>query len=371
MEQRIQNIIVFLTILFVLGFSVFFFLNPKVKFSANENRFLATIPNYSFEKLKSGKYIQEIETYLTDHFPLRDTFMGLKTSYQIFLNQKEINNVYIGKEQYLFEKYKKPINTQKLIEKLNEFYNKQQDNMNMSLLLVPNSGLINQSKLPKYVSYETQKEIINKIYEQVNFQSIDAIASLQEGSAQYEMYYRLDHHWTSMGAYYAYLAFCQQNNIEPIPIEEYRRVTITTQFEGSLYSKTNIYNYKEDQIDIFLNEYKYKVNYVNTNKITNTLYEDSHLKTKDKYAYFLDGNHPLITIDTEIKNGKQILLIKDSYANSFVPFLIGHYEKIHMIDLRFYNLSVTDYIKDNQIQEVLFLYGMQGIDEDLGIYKIN
>jgi len=77
----------------------------------------------------------------------------------------------------------------------------------------------------------------------------------------------------------------------------------------------------------------------------------------------------LIQITNEEGND-EILVIKDSYANSFIPFLTNHYNKVHVIDLRFYNTSITEYIKENNIENVLFLYNIQGIDEDLGIYRI-
>jgi len=363
-----KNLLSIFIIIFVLGFSIFFIFNPKQKFSENENRFLQEFPKFSFESLLSGEYINNLENYLTDHFPLRDAFMGIKTKFQLLLNQKLINDVYIGKDEYLFQKYNDPVNTDKLINKLNQFY-QNNNTVNMSFMLVPSSGVINKDKLPNNVSFDKQKDTINYIYENIDFNYIDVTNSLIDGNKEYEMYYRLDHHWTTYGAYFAYLEFCKINNIEPLSINNFEIKTVTEEFNGTIYSKANIYSYKPDKIDVFLNDEKVKVNYVVSNKVTNTLYEEKHLSTKDKYAYFLDANHPLIEITNETKKG-EILIIKDSYANSFIPFLTNHYNKIHIIDLRFYNGSVTNYMKENNIENVLFLYNVQGIDDDLGIYKI-
>ena len=362
-----KNFLSVFIILFVLGFSILFILLPKKQFSENENRYLESFPKFSFNSLMSGKYIINLENYITDHFPFRDTFMSIKTKYQLLIGQKLINNIYIGKNEYLFQKYENPVNTNKLINKLNEFY--QNNDVNMSIMLVPSSGTINKDKLPNKVSFDLQNETIKYIYDNLRFNSIDVTNSLIEGSKKYEMYYRLDHHWTTYGAYYAYLEFCKSNNIEAISLDEFDIKTITEDFNGTLYSKANIYSYKPDKIDILLNDSKLSVNYVASNRVTDNLYEDKHLNTKDKYAYFLDGNHPLIQITNEEQEG-EILIIKDSYANSFIPFLTNHYNKIHVIDLRFYNSSVSNYIKENKIENVLFLYNIQGIDNDTGIYKI-
>lgn len=362
-----KNFLSIFIILFILGISISFIFIPKKEFSELEFRYLEKFPKFSLASLLSGEYIEGLETYLADHFPLRDNFMAIKTNYQLSIGQKLINGVYVGENEYLFQKYENPVNTDKLINKLNEFYNN--NDVDMNIMLVPSSGVINKDKLPNNISFDLQLETIKYIYDNIEFDGIDVTNSLIDGSNLYDMYYRLDHHWTSHGAYYAYLEFCKVNNIEPISMDEFTIETITENFNGTLYSKANIYSYTPDKIDIFLNDTKLDVNYVVSNRITDTLYEEKHLNTKDKYAYFLDGNHALIEITNEEQTG-EILIVKDSYANSFIPFLTNHYNKIHIIDLRFYNTSVTSYIKEKNIDNVLFLYNIQGIDEDLGIYKI-
>jgi hypothetical protein len=98
-----------------------------------------------------------------------------------------------------------------------------------------------------------------------------------------------------------------------------------------------------------------------------------YLKTKDKYSVFLDNNHPLIVVtNNEIDTDTELVVIKDSYANSIIPFLINHYKKIHIIDPRFYKLSIVDYVKENDnIKDMLILYNMNTVDEDNGIVTIN
>lgn len=365
MKSKILSIFI---VLFIILFCLLFVILPKKEFSENEFRYLQEFPKFSISNLVSGEYINDLEQYITDHFPLRDYFMSIKTNFQLLLGNKLINGVYIGSDEYLFQEYKYPNNTDKLITKLNEFYNR--NNIDMDLMLVPSSGVINNNRLPKNISLNKQLDIINYIYDNIEFNNINVIEKLEEGSKKYNMYYRLDHHWTMYGSYYAYLEYCNKNNITPVNINEFTIERVTDTFNGTLYSKSSIYNYKPDYIDVFKNSNKLEVNYVVSNRITDTLYEEKHLSTKDKYSYFLDSNHPLIKITNNKLKGN-ILIIKDSYANSFIPFLTNHYNEIHVIDLRFYNASVTNYIKENKIDKVLFLYNINDIDNDTGIYKIN
>lgn len=368
MNKKIQSITTILILIFIVSFSIIFLFLDKKEFSENENRVLEKVPNYSFNDLKNGKYIKKWENYMTDHFPFRDTWMGIKTSYQRLLGYQEMNGVYIGKEETLFQKYEEPKNTDKLITVFNDFYHK--NKIPMYLMLVTTSGTVYSEKLPNYVDFDHQTQTLQYIYDKVDMKTVDVYSSLLEGKTSGNMFYRLDHHWTTLGAYYGYLAYCKETGIEPIPLSNYQQETVTTEFNGTLYSKANIYTFQPDSIERYIPNQPLEVNYVYSNKITNTLYEDSHLQTKDKYAMFLDGNHPLIQIKTDVKDGKNVLILKDSYANSLIPFLTNHYTNIHVLDMRFYNDSVSQYIMDNKIDEVLILYNMNGIDEDLGIYNI-
>lgn len=368
MDKKIQSITTVLTLLLFVSFSIIFLFLNKKEFSENENRVLEKVPSYSFSDLKSGKYIAKWENYITDHFPFRDTFMGIKTSYQRLLGYQEMNGVYIGKEETLFQKYEEPKNTDKLITVLNDFDHN--NNIPMYLMLVPTSGVIYPEKLPNHVDFNNQIKTLQYIYDNIDMTTVDVYNALLEGKNKGDMFYRLDHHWTTLGAYYGYLEYCQKIGIDPLIFADYNKEVVTTEFNGTLYSKANIYTFQPDSIERYRNNQELEVNYVYSNKVTDTLYEDSHLQTKDKYAMFLDGNHPLIQIKTDVKDGKNLLILKDSYANSFIPFLTSNYTNIHVLDMRFYNEVVSEYIKDNKIDEVLILYNMNGIDEDLGIYNI-
>ena len=357
------GIIIIITVLSL--FTLHLVIEDEV-FSENENKNLAKFPEFTFDSLFKGEYIKNLENYITDHFPFRDTFLGIKSRYELLIGKKEINDVYIGKNEYLFEKYNTPKNTDKLIEVLNKFKENNLDT-NMNLIFVPSSGLVNKDKLPDNVSYDKQEEVLNKIYSKVNMNNINILNRLIEKNKEKELFFRLDHHYNIYGAYYTYLEFCKKNNIQPV---ELKTQNLSNEFTGTLYSKTNIYSYTKDIFESYTPDVDLKVNYVMSNRITKTLFETNMLYKKDKYSYYLNGNHPLIEITTDVTNKKEILIVKDSFANSLIPFLVNHYSKIHVIDPRFYNLSVTEYITENNIENVLIIYGINGIDNDTGIYNL-
>lgn len=371
MEKQ-YKIVTFVLCAFTVLLSVFFLCFKKETFSENENRYLENFPTFSLKEIESGKYMKGLESYITDHFPFRDTFVSLKTKVYKTLGFKEINQVFFGKEDYLIEKYQKPQNTEKIIKKLNDFFDKL-SYTNMNIMLVPTSVSIYPEKLPFFAITENQKEAIDQIYSSIPFDGIDVYSTFMAKKKYYPLYYRLDHHWTSYGAYYAYLEYCRINQLEAIPITDFTITEVTNSFYGTLYSKTNDYSLKADSIHRFdIKDASYTVSYVQEKETTNSLYEESYLEKKDKYSYFLNNNHPLIQITNhKVNNGKELVIIKDSYANSIVPFLIHHYEKVHVIDPRFYKLSISNYIEENKIKDVLFLYNMNTLDTDLGILSVD
>ncbi len=358
-----KKLTVFISIL-ILALSISFFVLPKNEFSVNENRYLSSFPVFSFETLFSGEYISDLEAYINDHFPFRDYFVNISSFTKKVIKQTEINDVYLGSDEYLFEKYENPENTDKLIKTLNDFYSDNSD-INFNLMLVPSSGYVNSDLLPNYVDYDNQEEAFNYIYDNILFNYIDLRNPLIEENNIKEVYFKSDHHYNIYGAYVSYVEFCIENNIEFIDLET---INLSNSFYGTLYSKVGLYNYSPDKFDSYITDTVISVDY--NGYISDTIYESEFLTQKDKYSYYFGGNHPLITINTMINTDEEILIIKDSFANSLIPFLTNHYSKIHVIDPRFYNLNISDYIIENNISNILILYGMNNIDSDTGIYKI-
>lgn len=372
MKKIYNKIISGIIIIIILVLPVIFFTQSKLKFSENENRILQTLPSFTFKRLFDGKYISELEDYLTDHFPFRDDFMNIKTKTDRFLGKEDISGVFLSKDEYLIEKYNNPKNNDRLVNVFNAF-NTKINYVNVNLMLVPTSISINSNLLPNNAPTYNEIDTIKYIYNKMHFDTINVYDTLNTHNSDYDMFYRLDHHWTSFGAYYAYVEYSKANNINPYSLNSFNIEKVTSEFNGTLYSKTNDYSKKSDSIYKFtLPNTDYTVNYVYTKKETKSLYEESYLTKKDKYSYFLDNNHPLIVItNNKIDTKKELIIIKDSFANSMVPFLINHYKKIHIIDPRYYKASISNYILENKsITDCLILYNINTIDSDLGVFGI-
>lgn len=368
MKNTVITIIVSLISIILI---VLMLMLPKSSFSDNENRYLEKFPTLSFSDLFNGSYTESLKNYTTDHFPFREQFISLKTSFLKLIGQKEINNIYIGEDNYLIEKYSTPQNKDRIINILNKFATLVGD-AEIDFMLVPTSIVINKDKLPKYVSKSSELDDINYYYSNLNFNNIDVYNALIEGNKNYPMFYKYDHHWTTYGAYYSYVEYCKKNNIKYLNIYEFESKKLANDFKGTIYSKLNDFNISGEDMYVLSRKNDLTVKYVYSSRVTNTLFEDKYLDKKDKYSYFLDNNHPLITItNNDINNNKKLLVIKDSYANSFIPFLTNHYKEIHVIDPRFYNLSIANYLKENDIDKILILYNINTIDSDTGIISIH
>lgn len=358
----------------VLLLAVIFLCLPKQQYSEKENRYLAEFPKWKWEEIRSGEYMKDITDYLSDHFPFRDYFMGLKTNAEILLGKQEINDVYIAEDDYLIEVYRTPANTERIVGTLKSFYEKlDTEKINVNLMLVPTASYVHANQLPKYAPWLSQMETAESIYEQTGIPSVDCSDRLLEQAGTEQLFYRTDHHWTTYGAYQGYLEYCRVKGITPVALEALEKEVVTTDFYGTIYSKVNDYSHKGDTITIYTNPAdSLQVYYTDTEEIATSLYNREYLTKKDKYSMFLDNLHTLIEITNENALSDEVLvLIKDSYANSMVPYLTSHYAKIYVFDTRYYKQGPSKFIAEHpEVTDVLLLYNMNTIDTDTGIRGI-
>ncbi|GKX31277.1 membrane protein [Vallitalea longa] len=362
-----------LAILFIIIiFAVFLsnMIKPDRKFSENENRYLSTKPKFSFERLLEGKYSKDIEKYIDDQFIFRENFITAKSNIEQLFPRKDINGVYLGKDDYLIEKcLEKDFNYAQLdknIELVNSFASTN-DSLDVSMIIVPTSSLVMNDKLPDNAPMFNQQKVFDNLNKRFNsLRYIDVSQTLIEHNNEY-IFYKSDHHWTTFGAYYAYMAYCKNLGMKHNSYESYNIENVTKSFKGTYYSKVlldNIY----DQIDIYKtkDQSPYKVYYNNSKTVTDSVFDYDKLEEKDQYQIFFGGNHPELKIVQEENTAeeKNLLVIKDSYANSFVPLIMNNYNKVCMIDLRYFNGNLNEYIKDNNITDVLFLYGIMSFSND-------
>ena len=366
--KKFNNIIAFSISFIILSLSILFIFSKKQDYSENEFRYLTKMPSFSFNKLLNGSYIEDIEEYTTDHFVYRNFWVKAKTNIFLGINNKLINDVYIAKDGYLINRFKKPNNTSKIINILNKFYDNN-PNIKINIMLVPTASSIYQDKLPKYNLNYDEEKVIQEYQNNLKLNFINVYNELLHNKDKYELYYKTDHHWTSYGAYIAYQSFLKEENKPSYNLNDFKVEVVNKDFLGTIYSKVFIYQNKDIITQISLDNSNFIIKHYN--RTTDSFYEEKYLQTKDKYSYFLGNNEALIEIENlNYQDNDNIIIIKDSYANAFVPLISYHYKNIYVIDPRFYNLKISDFIKDNNIQNVLILYNVGTIDTDTGITNI-
>ena len=336
---------------------------PDKKFSAEENRLLQTMPKLSISSIFSGRFETKAESYAADQFMLRNMFIKIKSSFDTSLGSTESNNVFMCKDNYLMENIskadaKKMENNYNSLAKLKQLY----PNINMDFMLVPNAANIMSDKLPLFAVTEDQNKQMDDFFKKIQsigINPVDVRATFKKNKEKIELYYHTDHHWTTDGAYLAYQDFAKKNKLNSNI--KYDALAVKNDFRGTLASKSGFTNGLNDMIKIYLpkegQNYKNSVIfYSDTKEKTTEFYKLNNLKKKDTYTVFGGSNHPIYSIKTPVSSQRKLLLIKDSYANSFIPFLSQDYREIIVIDPRYFFDDISEIIKANGITDILFLY---------------
>lgn len=335
---------------------------PDTGFSEKENRILASRPALKLDQIISGGYEKQFETYENDQFPLRDMWITLKATTDRLMGKVEENGVYLGKNGYLMEAFNAPSQTQydATVNAMTSFAQKHSD-LKQYALIAPNSVNILKSNLPAFAPADDQNPWIDKLKDSLTSAGvtfIDIRDTFTDHKAE-DLYYHTDHHWTTLGAYYAYLQAAAVMGIDTSS-DSYDKAPVSQTFKGTLSAKSGFRSGETDELDVFLpngdNTLSSVVNYVDEQKKLASFYDTSKLNTRDKYALFFGGNHAQIKISTPTESNNTLLVLKDSYANSFVPFLAQHYRKIIMIDPRYYYGDLEQLLQVENVQEVLYLY---------------
>jgi hypothetical protein len=216
--------------------------------------------------------------------------------------------------------------------------------------------------LPSNINKNTEIKFINSLYSSLT-SGVLPIRAYESMKPHYKEYlqFNTDHHWTGRGAYYAYVAFCNTIGVNPVPLEKLNRKVIPN-FLGTLYYHTLSEGLKnnKDSVEYFKVLVDTKSEYYpkNSNKpLKSNLYAE-FAKGGNAYGVFLGGDFPLTKITTSIKNGRKILVFKDSYGNAFTPYLASHFEEIYVIDYRYFEGGVKKLINENRITDILFAHNV-------------
>lgn len=366
-----------LIVLFMTTLAAFFLISvvtPQKDFSATENRPLEQRPELYVEDILSGDFQETYENYLNDQFVARDQWVNLAANFEKLLGQKDINGIYLGKDGYLLEKYNDgDFHSQQMddyIGILGEFLNRMTDQYgqeHVNCLFVPGKASALPQKLPDYAPSFDEQEIIEAVRDGLEHPDIllDLTETMHQHGDEY-IYYRTDHHWTTLGAYYAYEAWCAKTGETAIPLSAYEREAVTDSFYGTSYNKCHE-RVQADRIELFHGsaEKHIHVNWDNGENESESWYQMDALEESDKYQVFFNGNTARITVDTGNTNNKTLLLLKDSYANCLVPFLAEHYSRIIMIDLRYSADCIDDIMAENpDITDIMVLYNVEKFLQD-------
>ena len=380
---------IFITALFCAFIGVFLVANavsPDRTFSEVENRNLEQLPAVDFgtpEKLFrdgnffNGQFMRDFETYTTDQFIGRDAWVDLKARTERALGKKENNDVYFADNDTLITRFDQPA-ADRVTENLN-YVNKFVENVDIPVVfsLIPTQACIWADRLPEGAPNASQTDLMAQAQGAVTGAAwADVYTPLMEHKDE-DIFYRTDHHWTSLGAYYGYTGLASALGYTPVPLTDYTPTVRSTEFYGTVFSSSGVRWVKPDTITTYVPDDGITVvshtydNSGNPVEEQRALYVESFLSVKDKYSMFLGGNQSLgVVTNTNNPDGPKLLIIRDSYADSLVPFLTAHYSEIHLIDPRYYHLSVKDYVAQNGIDQALVLYSVPNFVTDGNMFWI-
>lgn len=355
-----------LFLIFIFGLFLLNLLIPDRQFSPVENRNLAQRPSFSWEKLFSGRFMQDFEEYVTDQFAFRDGWTGMKAYAERALGKQENNGVYICGDT-LIERFDAGDGTRLEVNlnAVNAFEEK--TDAPTYLMLIPTAAEILRDRLPAGAPGSDQAAILETVPQRTTAQTADALGALR-AHADEPVYYRTDHHWTSLGASYGADALLSAMGMEGVSIDRQSARTVSDSFYGTLYSSSGARYVSPDTIEIYVPDDGVSVSTFEGGQwIEGALYDMERLETKDQYSMFMGGNQPLAVVRTG-REGERLLLVRDSYADSMIPFLLDRFSEIHLIDLRYYRQSVTEYARENQIDRVAVVYSLKNFCEDRNVY---
>ena len=367
-------------------FSLLTIFYPDAAFSEQENRMLQQKPTLSTpsdgtlaEKIKDGKFLDrlidgkftgEISKYFQDQFPLRNVYIGIKGVSEVALLKQEVNGVMIGRDGNIITRHDYPgtDGLDKNIFAYNVFAAEMETrNIPVTFAVAGRTMDTLASFTPALYTSEFSDEIwahFDSEMAAVTRPYLNLLPALREKAEAGEyVQYRTDHHWTTLGAYYAYVEIMDSMNIEPLDITYFTRETVSESFYGTAWSTAGMKWVKPDAIEFFRYEGDggYTMEIYDTETVISGFYDESYLEKKDKYSSFIAGNNAHVRITKDGASDRQtLLLIKDSFAHSVAPFLAAHFD-LEIIDLRYYKQPTIDLIESANVSSVLLLFNMDNL----------
>ena len=370
-------------LLIVFGFCIAGWLLPDRTFSPDENRDLTQLPSLEkdgkpFGNLFEGNFTSQFTDYLSDQFPFRDSFVGLKAAAELALGKHENEDKVLGKNGRIYEREDYP-STGNLKTNLSHIaaFTGWASGQGIPVILAPTGRAqdVIPEDLPALYPASLSEEIWETFGEEAgkipSLTYVDLRAALiAKKTAGENLYYRTDHHWTTLGAFYAYDALGSALSYTPYRVTDFSGEGIPD-FRGTYWSGSGMKWIGGEEIDRF--RYPGDTDFTTVSPAEGTFsgfYVDRYFKEKDKYAGFFGANTGLVTVR---KNGEEdrpcLLVVKDSFAHSLAPFLARHFD-LDLLDLRYYNQSTVKTLCDqNGYDAVLILGNLDLFTDDPAITR--
>ena len=369
----------------VLAFFLFIFLftavdlvKPDREYSEFENKYLTQRPEFTLASFLNNEWTSKYETYLNDQFVLRDDWITLKSICESMLLKIENNGSAYGADAYRCEKFTTLAGDSLAQFERNVGYEKTfidtyGETVPITFTIIPNAYMILPEKLPEGLTQVDQAAYTAPIYEAVGdkAQVVDFTGALTAHKDEY-IFYRTDHHWTTLGAYYAYAAYVESLGMEPVALDSLSEIEVPD-FYGTYFSKAKKFDAVADTITYYPIA---DAGVIIDGQEADGYYDLSKFEVRDKYAAFLRGNNGYTVIKSgvrEVPEGQEpskILVIKDSYANSFVPFLLYNFDEVHVVDLRYSAVSMKELLSTENFDQVLLMYNFMNLVTDTNLYKL-
>ena len=367
-RKKFHMILIVVMAIIIIVFDLVFIVMPDKETSETENRSLQLFPRLTWATLTDGRFETNFDSYVADQFPLRNSWLTVKTTVDRLSGKTESNGIFLGSDGYLIQDFTNPTD-EKYEEILAEFtdFKSAHSDLDIYALIAPTAITILNDKLPLNAVTGDESGFMDRLKEDLESNGItfiDTRDALNEEKQVNQVYYRTDHHWTTFGAYAAYNVLAETLDLSGKALT-YDSKLVTDSFSGTLTASSGFRMDETDEIYIFepQAETDYSVFYVDESEKTASFYKTENLDIRDKYTVFFNGNHAEIKIETDAGGSDVLLVIKDSYANCFVPFLCQDYRKIIMVDPRYYTGDLDELITTEKVTKVLYLYNASSLSE--------
>lgn len=360
-KGQIENLIGKLFILLLFVFMLVNIAVPDREISEEENRVLETRPSLSMGTVMNGDFMEQWENYQSDQFAGRDFWRSFKVALDRLGGARMENGVYIGKDGQLMEEIEVPDDGQleATLSALRQFTEDWPD-IRTTVMLIPDAACILSDSLPAFAAVEDQRQLFGvaeqRLGDSVNW--VDTVSILNNHTSD-KLYYKTDHHWTTQAAFYVFRESASSLGIEGEVGDGFVSYTVSDDFNGVLAAKSGIGLSEKETIDIYAptqGDDDVVLSYVDEGRKTTSLYDSSKLETRDQYSVFLGGNASVIDIKTVSSSQKRLLVLKDSFANCFIPFLAPYYREIVVVDPRYCSGTMEDIMDTYRITDALVLY---------------